>query len=416
MRRAVLLVLLALIAPVAASADGNVGFGVGTEKNGVLSISGDGGNNEVEIRYNAGNGTLVIEGKNGTLVRGETMVEIPLPDGPDKIKAIVFSPGDGNDSTTVDLSNLPEGKRLEELQIEDTDQSDTGNDNVTVKNVTLTGRGRLKVGQEGGEGGEDTTVIEGCDATNLNVDGGAGDDVTVRNCNVNKRIKIDGHNENVTIEDTFYPDLQIKDAEVPGTVQPSRRTIIERTTGKKVSFSGSSADNEVVFVDNEIDSLSAKLGDGNDLISFTGSTIDKVSVDGGSGEVDCLDETEGGNTFASFKEKGFEDGACAGVVLEFGNPGANPFDPPEGAAAWLVSNGSHEDGPFALPGAENPFALPVLDPDVLPPPAHWGLGPECVDGMTQLYHVHDDFEGHGDPDEDACGHGVLSWGFLVPAI
>ena len=117
------------------------------------------------------------------------MVEIPLPDGPDKIKSIVFSPGEGNDSTTVDLSNLPADKRLEELQIEDTDQTDTGNDNVTVKNVSLTGRGRLKVGQEAGE---DATVIEGCDATNLNVDGGAGDDVTIRNCNVNKRIKIDG--------------------------------------------------------------------------------------------------------------------------------------------------------------------------------------------------------------------------------
>jgi hypothetical protein len=40
--------------------------------NGVISISGDGANNEVEIHYDADSGNLVIEGKNGTLVRGET--------------------------------------------------------------------------------------------------------------------------------------------------------------------------------------------------------------------------------------------------------------------------------------------------------------------------------------------------------
>ena len=81
--------------------------------------------------------------------------------------------------------------------------------------------------------------------------------------------------------------------------------------------------------------------------------------------------------------------------------------------AWLVSDGSHEDGPFALPGAENPFGLPVLDPQMLPPPAHWGQGPECVDGATQLHHVHDAFDGHGDPERGraaatACCPGA-SW-------
>ena len=51
---------------------------------------------------------------------------------------------------------------------------------------------------------------------------------------------------------------------------------------------------------------------------------------------------------------------------------------------------------------------------MLPPPAHWGQGPECVAGATQLHHVHDAFDGHDDPNEAGCGHGMLSWGFLVP--
>jgi hypothetical protein len=34
--------------------------------------------------------------------------------------------------------------------------------------------------------------------------------------------------------------------------------------------------------------------------------------------------------------------------------------------------------------------------------------------MTELFHVHDAFAGHGDPTPGGCGHGVLSWGFLVP--
>jgi hypothetical protein len=96
-------------------------------------------------------------------------------------------------------------------------------------------------------------------------------------------------------------------------------------------------------------------------------------------------------------------------------PGSNPFaEPPEEAVAF--QNGGHEDGPFALPGAENPFGLPVLEPAALPLPAHWGQGPECVGGMAQLHHVHDAFDGHEDPDEAGCGHGVLLWGELVPVL
>jgi hypothetical protein len=405
-------VLLLLALPLAAHADGNVGVGVGTEKRGVISISGDGGNNEVEIRYNATNGTLVIEGKNGTLVRGETMIEIPLPDGQGEIKAITFSPGEGNDQVTVDLEGLPADKRLEELEIEDVDQSDTGNDSVTVKNVSLTGRGRLKVGQEAGE---DTTVIEGCDATNLNVEGGGTDDVTIRNCNAGKRIKVEGDHENVTIEDTFYPDLQIR--ETPGTVQPSRRTRIERTTGKKVSFSGGGANHEVAFVDNEIESVSARLGDGDDLISFAGSTIEKVSIDGGPGALDCYDESVDGNVIGSLKQKGFEP--CGGsLVPEYFGLGADPIDePPQDAVAWRTNNPEidHQDGPFALPGAANPLGFPVLDPLTDVPPAHWAEPDFCA-----YIHLHGDFEGHDDPapgppsTESACGHGALEWARLVP--
>jgi hypothetical protein len=401
-----------LLAP-AAFADGNVGVGVGTTKNGVISLSGDGGNNEVEIRYNATNGTLVIEGKNGTLVGGETTKEIPLPDG--EIKAIVFSPGEGNDQVTVDLEGLPEGKRLEELEIEDVDQRDSGNDTVTVKNVSLKGRGRLKVGHDTGD---DTTVIEGCDATNLNVSAGPDDDVTIRNCNASKRIKVDGTPDNLRIEDSFYPDLQMNGSTKPnGTVQPSRQTWIQRTTGKKVSYSGGSSDDEIAFEDNTIESVSVKLGDGNDLISFTGSTIEKVSIDGGPGALDCFDDTQDGNVFGSFKEKGFED--CDGpVALEYFGLGADPIDePPQDAVAWRTNNPEigHIDGPFALPDEPNPLALPVLDPlDV--DPAHWA-DPDLCDWI----HLHGSFESHDDPapgppsTESACGHGALEWGRLVPA-
>jgi hypothetical protein len=398
--------LLAFVLPAAAFADGNVGVGVGTEKNGVINISGDGANNEVEIRYDADSGNLVIEGKNGTLVRGEAQIEIPLPDG--EIKAIVFSPGDGNDKVTVDLEGLPEGKRLEELEIEDAVQRDTGNDQVTVKNVTLKGRGRLKVGQEAGD---DTTVVEGCDAVNLNVDADREDDVTIRNCNATKAIKVDGAPENLTIEDTFYGDLKLKDLPAPpNTVQKSRTTWIQRTSGKKVSFSGNGDHNQVLFIDTELESASVKLGGGDDLVSFAGSTIGNVSVDGGPGGLDCLDESEGGNAFGSFKVKGFEP---CDLVLEYFDLGADPIDePPADAVAWRTNNPEigHIDGPYALPGVANPLGLPVKDPLVDVAPAHWAEPDKC-----EWIHLHDAFAGHGDPapgppdTESACGHGALEY-------
>jgi hypothetical protein len=33
---------------------------------------------------------------------------------------------------------------------------------------------------------------------------------------------------------------------------------------------------------------------------------------------------------------------------------------------------------------------------------------------VQLYHAHDAWEGHGDPDDEGCGHGFLEWGFFLP--
>lgn len=47
-------------------------------------------------------------------------------------------------------------------------------------------------------------------------------------------------------------------------------------------------------------------------------------------------------------------------------------------------------------------------------PAHWGTGPECTIAAVQVHHLHDAFLGHGDPDREGCGHGVLLWGFLEP--
>jgi hypothetical protein len=38
---------------------------------------------------------------------------------------------------------------------------------------------------------------------------------------------------------------------------------------------------------------------------------------------------------------------------------------------------------------------------------------ECLDGALEVYHVHEEWLEHGDPDDDACGHGWLEWGFEV---
>jgi hypothetical protein len=407
-----------LLFPSAALADGNVGVGVGTDRNHIVSISGDGADNEIEVRYGKdaqNNDVLIIEGKNGTTVRGEAKLEIPLPDGTDQITGVSISPGAGNDQITVDLTGLPEGKRLEEVEVEDDEQSSAGDDSVTVKNARLVGGAKLKVDQ--GEG-DDTTVVDGCDVGNLNINGRTGDEVTIQNCNVEKRIKIDGDHEGVTIRDSFYQGLQMKKG-VPDTVQPSRSTRVERTTGGKISYQGNEADEEISFEDNELESVSVKLADGADLISFTGSTIGKVSIDGGPGDFDCFDDTNDNNVFGSFKEKGFEP--CDNVNLAFeSGAGTNPMDPetwPEGAVAWRTRNSeaSHLDGPFALPGHGGALGLLERDPTMLaPPPAHWGIGPECVEGAVQLYHAHDAWEGHGDPDDEGCGHGFLEWGFFLP--
>jgi hypothetical protein len=403
--------LLALVVAGGALANGNVGVGIGTDENDVISISGDGGNNEIEIRYGTdaqGNDVLIIEGKNGTTIQGQPKVEVPLPGGTDKIVGISVSPGDGADKVTVDLSGLPEGKRLEEVEVEDDLQNDQGNDTVTIKNARLTGASKLKVEHEGGS---DTTVVEDCDASNLNLNGSEGDEVTVRRCNVDKRIKIDGPHSGITIEDSFYYGLQIKDGTKTG-VQPSRSTRVERTTGKKVSYLGAAGDEEVAFVDNEIESVSARLGDGFDLVWFAGTIADKVSLDGGPGEADCFDDTQAPNVIGSLSEKNFE--LCPGAgVLDWYVSGANPnLDPPEEAVAWRTNNFEigHIDGPFALPGVANPLGLPVLDPLVDVAPAHWG-----AEAICEFFHLHDAFRGHGDPapgppdTESACGHGVLEY-------
>ena len=98
-----------------------------------------------------------------------------------------------------------------------------------------------------------------------------------------------------------------------------------------------------------------------------------------------------------------EDPAPLGDVILVG---ANPNDdPPEGAVAWMAENSAeiHSDGPYALPGKPNPDGLPVLDRlDV--GDAFWGFSiyDNCGD-----WHLHGTFNGHDDPDESACGHGIL---------
>ena len=129
MLRLPLCLLLALGLPSAALANGNVGVGVGTDKNNVVSISGDGGNNEIEVRVGKDaqdNDVLIIEGKNGTTVRGLPSLEIPLPDGAGQITGVSVSPGAGNDKVTVDLSGIPQAKRLESVEVEDDEQSSAG--------------------------------------------------------------------------------------------------------------------------------------------------------------------------------------------------------------------------------------------------------------------------------------------------
>jgi hypothetical protein len=396
--------LLALLLPAAAFADGNV---TTTQTVDTITIQGDGAGNDYDVKHGTdamGNDVLVIEGKNNTTINGEAKFEIRLNPGATRFTKVDVQFSGGGDDVTVDLSGIPEDRRLEELEV----SSDT-NGTTTIKNAQMTSGGKINVDTGG------TVNVESSDAMSLNITGESGT-VVVKDCNIEKKVKVETKDADVTIQDSFFGDAKIKGGSKVN-VQNRLRFRVQRSTAGKVSFGSGPGDDEVAFEDSTVEQVSAKLGDGDDQISFTGTTADKVSVDGGPGELDCLDQSGGGNVFGSFKEKGFEPLECLGVELEFFAPGSNPFvEPPENAVAWKVQNGGHEDGPFALPGAENPFGLPVLDPAALPLPAHWGQGPECVSGPTQLHHVHDAFDGHADPDEKGCGHGILSWGELVPVM
>jgi hypothetical protein len=394
MRRALPLCLL-LVLPAAGFAQGTV---TTTQTETEITIdAGDGAKFDVKVGKDAqDNDVLVIEGKDGTTINGDPKFEIRLNPGINKFEQVEVN---GGDEVTIDLQNMPEDRRLEEVDVNFTDK-------VTVKNVQTTAGGKIRVG------GSDDATVEDCDTSHLNIV--KGDKATVRRCNVDTRLRIvnDEGNVDATVEDTFYQQGQfgVKDSK---TVQGSLKTRVRRSTGGKVSFQGASSDDEVVFEDSTAQQVAVKLGDGADLASFAGTTIDKLSLDGGRGELDCFDENEDGNVFASLKLKGFEPLGCLGGELEFLFPGSSPFvEPPEGAVAWKVQNGGHEDGPFALPGQDD-LGLEVRDPTDVDP-GDWGIGPECVIGMAQAFHVHGPFEGHADPDEFGCGHGVLLWGFLEP--
>jgi len=403
-----------------ALADGSVGVGVGTDKSHRLSITGDAANNAIEIRYGTdaqGNDVLVIEGKNGTTVRGEAKLEIPLGDG--DITEIWVGAGLGDDNVTIDLSGLPEGKRMKEIRVAEKsgEGGDGGNDTTTLKNIQLAPKGKLVV-KPGSD--DDTTTVEGCDADNLTVEERWGDaTVTVRDCNLNLlNLKLGDGDNTVRVEDSFYQQSTI-DNKGAG-VQKSLDARIERTSGKKTSLRGTPGDDNVVFEDSTLESVALLAGDGADFVSFHDTTSDKLRLDGGAGDWDCFSDL-GGNDFpASYRLKGFEPESCPGAgELEYFGLGSSPFaSPPVDAVAWRVRNpdSGHTDGPFALEGAANPLGLPVLDPPDIAPPAHWGMGPECTLGMTQLHHVHDAFEGHGDPASATCGHGVLEWARFEPVL
>jgi hypothetical protein len=418
-------VALLLALPGAASAAGDVSV---VTVGGKVSIHGDGGANEFTVKHGTdamGNDVLVVEGQNGTTVGGQPKAEIPLPAGNGdgtKVSEVEIFPGAGDDRVTVSLAGLPEGKRLDELGIED-EGADSGNDTVLLDDVLLRSGGKLKV--KHGEG-DDTTDLDDCDAGRMNFTDTAGsNDVELEDCNVFDQLRIDlgpGPND-IEVEDCFYRQAKINTKGSKTDVEPSRaklRSRVSNTTGGKISFGGTPGGDEIVFENSQLESVSVKAGDGNDLVSTLGTSFDALGLDGGPGALDCFDDLGGNAIPASFKTKGFEPGACKGaVVLEYFGLGADPIDePPQDAVAWRTNNPEigHLDGPFALPGAENPLALPVLDPLTGVDPAHWA-DPDLCDWI----HLHDAFEGHGDPapgppdTESACGHGALEWARLVPA-
>ncbi|MCI0439198.1 MAG: DUF11 domain-containing protein, partial [Chloroflexi bacterium] len=112
---------------------------------------------------------------------------------------------------------------------------------------------------------------------------------------------------------------------------------------------------------------------------------------------------------------------------EYSALGLDPFaPPPPNAVAWGVLNNEigHFDGFFAIPGKPNDLGLPdeinpatleVTQGDFETGGAFWGIGPECVNGSVQLWHLHGPFGGHDDPAPfvspplfiSGCGHGIL---------
>lgn len=395
-----------LLAAGAALAEGNVE----TERtaDGIV-IKGQGGNTAFDVTYGTddmGNDVLVITGRNDTTINNEASFQVSLRD---PLATLVI---ERSADVNVDLSGLPEAKRFQEVTV-----TGSGNDEtITIRNVQLGEKGKIVV--DAGFG-TDSVTIEDCDTQSLVVRSHESGSVGVRRCNVDRRLRIEtGQGDaEVHVEDSFYQKADIKMNGV-GAVQPSR-TRIERTAGRKTSFSGTSGDDEVTFENVMLYTLKLKLGDGDDLVSFTGSTVYKLGVDGGRGD-DCFDDMQNQNVFMSFKEKNFEPAACngGGMQLEYFGLGADPVeDPPGNAVAWRSRNPEigHSDGPFALPGHGAALGLTEKDPLDDVDPAHWADPDIC-----EFIHLHGSFEGHGDPapgpptTESACGHGALEWARLAP--
>jgi hypothetical protein len=405
-----LVVGLALAVASPALAGGNV---TTTQTEDSITIKGDAADNDYDVKHGTdaqGNDVLVIEGKNGTTINGQPKFEIILNRDPNRFREVHIDYSGGGDDVTVDLSGVPEDRRLDELDV-DADEAGT----TTIKNTTMSPDGDIAVSPGG------TVVIEDCDAESLGITGAGGGSVTVKGCNVSKKVKVDVSDSDteVTIQDSFFGDTKVKGGSKVN-VQNRLQFRVQRSQARKVSLGSGAGADEVAFEDSTVEQLSAKLGGGNDWISFTGTTAGKVGLDGGPGD-DCFDDMQDQNVFASFKEKGFEPAACnGGAELEwFIDPFSNPEEPlswPEDAVAWRTVNpaNGHVDGPFALPGHGAALNLPERDPSDLAPPAHWGLGQECAAGKVEFFHVHEAWEGHGDPDDDGCGHGLQEWGRLAP--
>jgi hypothetical protein len=83
----------------------------------------------------------------------------------------------------------------------------------------------------------------------------------------------------------------------------------------------------------------------------------------------------------------------------FGETG-DPFAPRTGLFDFWGTRDpqtGHRDGPFAMPEAPDDAGLAVLDPAL----ETWSGGDNCC-----CFHKHGTFAAHGDPNPQACGHGV----------